>query len=1185
MRNFYLLFLFLLTIATNAQTVNLFNPADNSLYPSQLYFCPNEIFNLKVDAIATSTGDYAMVKDLASNYPLGAGSTPINFPATGTDKFSEAFNIGFDFSFYGKTYNKVVAGSNGRLVFTNNPLLDTFKNNTVFKDRTFSGIPGYNTYAKLPSGDYNRIYRTADPQQLNFSSIFFGYTDLVPSSQNGSVTYLYKNVTVGGVNGLLVSYQNQIRTNGLGGISGSAYFSNILLLEDGRIIIYVNNKTEDFYNAILGIQNEDASKSKVPVHSNNAYDYNNGPWKSEGVVWTFVPNQNLTPQFKWTRNGNLLTETSNTFSSFSPAEGDVLKVEVSYYDSLGLQVGATVSDQVTFNKIPIPVINYNSSTACVTGVTMSVPSNADLNFQWFMVGNANVLGTGDSYYATQSGNYFVRVSRKTLPNCFGDSAPVPVNLNSTIPAFNVNNVTLNYCDNSAALSRTINLYDYYAQSSNYTVTFLDGTQPIANPSAFVISANTLKTITINVNDPVSGCSINQNFVIRFDSLPAAINNLLKRYCFGETSVEISQYLQDVAGSNFAAFDYLYSTDGINYSTNSLINPKLTPKIWIKILPKNSPASNCFSVSTIVLSENAKIVANKPTVPLPPQCASATETFDLASLIPQINSSPNVTVTFHQNFQDSQTGANPVANNFRSGLGYTTLYIRVVDTVLNCVSNDHPEITLLVYLKPKLLQNSLSKKNCAGNVIFNLTQTAATLTDAQAPVTVNLEYYAPNGTLLTPNQITNYNEATFGANPYIKIIYNATCNDLVTYNLSYNQKPNATTSEILICDEISYSLQNFQNSAIGNSAQYTFTDINGNPLPAQFDVTVLPKTVQFFIKDISTGCISDPQTVTFIKGLKSSLLNTEASIAQCDTDFDGKTAFNLDSVKSVFTNDSSAAFEYFKDANLSQSISANYTNETAFAQIIYVRITLPNFCPTLGKINLAVNIPTKSSTLIDKYFLCYGETITLDAGSENISWKWSTGDTSQTLDFTKSGTYSVVLTNNKGCSYTHNFIISEENQPKIEVINQTNTSIEVIANGGVKPYRYYFNGIPQSSNILNNPTASSYEIQVESATGCFGPPKTIYFIKINNAFTPNADGINDVWSIENLEKMEQVSIIIVDRNGTKVFESNNPAKSEWDGKNNGRAIPSSTYWYSVSWFDAVTQKNEQRQGWILLKNRD
>ncbi|MBF8456058.1 gliding motility-associated C-terminal domain-containing protein [Kaistella sp. G5-32] len=1184
MRNFsVVLFLFSFLLG-HTQTVNLFNPADNVAYPSQLYFCNGEKFNLKVDAVATSTGDYAMTKDQPSNYPLTAGGTPITFSATGTDKFSTAFPIGFNFSFYGKNYSKVVAGSNGRLVFTNDAEIDNLKDINTYKDRTFSGITGYNTYSALPSTDYNKVFKNNTAQELNLAQIFFGYTDLIPKSQNSSVNYLYKNIVVGGVNALLVSFQNQIRSNGTGGFSSSTYSSSILLFEDGRVIIYVNNKIEDTYNAILGIQNDDASKFKVPAHSNVSYNYNNGPWKTEGVAWVFTPNQNLVPQFKWFQNATLLGETTNTLTAFAPNDGDVLKVEVTYRDSNGVQVGNAVSDQVTFKKIAKPVITTNGGSGCVSGVTMTVPNDPDLNFEWFRVGNTTVLGTGNSYYATQTGSYFARTSRKASPVCSVDSDPFTVNLNSTIPPFNANNVSLNYCDNTGASSRIINLYDYYPQGSNYTLVFMDGTTVIPNPANFVIAANTVKTLTINVNDAVSGCSINQNFSIRFDSVPAAVNNLAKKYCFGETTEDVSKYLSDLAGAGFAIFDYQYSTDGINYSTNSTVNINQFPKVWVKISPKNLSTGSCNTISTIIFTEDAKVVANAPTTQLAPQCASATQTFDLASLIPQINPDPNVTVTFHNSLSDAENGINPVTYNFRSGLNYTTLYIRVVNNLTSCVSPDHPAITILVYLKPKLLLNSITKKNCQGNTTFNLTQTASNLTDAQSPVTVNLEYYSTTGTLLTPGQILNYDANVFGVNPYIKLIYNTTCNDTVPFNLSYIPKPAATSNQILICEEVVYSLQNFQNSVISNPAQYTFVDASGNPLPASFDVTNLPKTVQFYIKDNLTGCISDVQSVTFIKGGNSALSNTQTDYTLCDDNFDGQTLFNLDSKKSAFTTDPDAVFEYFKDAAYTLSISANYTNDTPFAQTVYLRITLPGFCPSSAKINLIVNTPSKSSTLLPKYFICYNEKVLIDAGTENVSWKWSTGETTQTINLNKPGNYSVELTNLSGCKYTHNFIVSDENQPKIEVINQTNNSIEVIANGGVKPYKYYFNGVPQTSNILSNPTDRSYVIQVESATECFGPPKTVYFIKINNAFTPNADGINDVWKVEDLDKMQEVSIIIIDRNGTKVFESTNPNKTEWDGKLNGRALPTSSYWYIISWYDAVTQKTEQRQGWILLKNR-
>lgn len=1188
MRKLSVVFFVFAVILGYAQSVNLYNPATNVAYPANFYFCPTETFNLKVDAVQTSTGDYAMTKDLPSNFPLSAGSLPINFSPTGFNKFSDAIPIGFNFSFYGKVYTKVVAGSNGRLVFTNSPEIDNLKNNSIYTDRTFSGIPGYNSHSVLPSKDYNKVYVNNPSQELNLAQIFFGYTDLVPRSQNSSVTYLYKNITAGGVNGLLISYQNMIRTNGTGGFSSSAYYSNIILFEDGRIVIYVNAKTEDTYNAILGIQNDDASKFRVPQHSNNAYDYNNGKWKSEGVAWVFTPNQNLTPQFKWYKNTTLLAETSNTLTNFSPADGDIAKVEVTYHDSTGAQVGSAVSDQVTFKAVPKFVINYNSSAACVTGVTMTVPSDPDLDYQWFRVGSTTVLGTGNTYYATQNGDYFVRVTRKILPTCFQDSNPVTVNLNSTIPAFNANNKPFNYCDTTGAATKTINLYDYYPPDpSKYTLNFTENGATIPDPANFVISANTVRTIHIDVNDPASGCTINQNFDIRFDSLPAAVNNLQKKYCYGQSSVDVSQFLPDLAGANYAVYDYLYSTDNVNFTTTSVINPKQFPKVWVKILPKNQPASNCVTTSSIVFSEALKVTANIPDPNNPDfqQCASATQYFALSNLFSEINPDPNVTITFHLSLNEAENGANPVPYNFRSGMGETILYIRVVDTISGCISPDHPTVKLLVYHKPTLLKNSISMANCQGNSIFDLTQSAASLVNADPRIQVKLEYYSQAGTLLTGNQITNYNETANGAHPYIKVIYNPTCNDTVTFDLTYNAKPTAQISQILVCSETTYSLNDFKNKVISNSANYTFTDLAGNPLPANFNLSVLPLSVNFLMKDNTTGCISNPETVTFVRGGNSALNDTETDYVLCDTDFDGKTTFDLDSKKTDFTSNTNAVFDYFKDAGFTQSIGASYLNEVAFNQTVYAKVTLPGFCPAVAKINLKVNTPTRSTKLQDKYFICYGETLPIDGGPENSKWEWSTGESQRTIRIKTAGAYSVKLTNANGCSYTHNFIVSDENQPKIEVINQTNNSIEVIANGGVKPYKYWFNGVAQNSNILSNPTAAFYTIQVESATGCMGEPKTIYFIKINNAFTPNADGINDYWTIENLDKMDEISLVIVDRYGNKVFESQNKNSLIWDGKMNGRSLPTGTYWYTVTWYDAVTAKNEQRQGWILLKNRN
>ncbi|MEC5156232.1 gliding motility-associated C-terminal domain-containing protein [Chryseobacterium sp. MP_3.2] len=1201
MRKFYALVVLFWIILNPAQSISLFNPADNSVYPSQLYFCPGETFNLKVDAVATSTGDYSITRGSAAAFPLGAGSTPIVFPFTGKDKFSDSFNIGFNFSFYGKTYSKVVAGSNGRLVFTNDPLLESLRDNTIFVDRTFSGIAGYNTYSQLPSGDYNRIYKIADPQQLNFSSIFFGYTDLIPASQNSSVTYSYKNVMVGTSNALLVSYQNQIRTNGLGGISGTSYVSNILMVEDGRIIIYVNNKTEDNYNAILGLQNEDASKFKVPPHSNTIYNYNNGPWKSEGVAWIFTPNQNLTPKFKWIRNGTQLAETTNTLNNFAPNDSDVLKVEVTYLDSSGIQVGAVVSDQVTFNKVKTPVISKQVDNCQVILKIDNASYDPLLKYEWYQVGNPAIKSTAQELYLSRvtdaPGRFFVKVKKPDESSCaIGSTSNELEYLKEKLPApLNFNPAVV--CDNSTipAATKVVNLYqliypkyDPASGLEKYNVYFYEGSANtlVTNPENYVVNANQIANLSFAVKDENDNLScITGGSPVYFISVTDKINLTT---CSNQPTYDLKTTFEQQFPAYYI-FTYTYS-DGTSAGNGSAVDVTKTVNIKTTFL-----GASCSTTTKVTFTPGANI--SVPQIPVQERCAGADNNanrFDFNYLKSILDPANQYDVKFFNKSDNSEiivsSGPGPnlnVAGYFwTSIIGDYLVYAKLISKINpTCFSNSN-DIVLRVYRKPNIIaQNPVTLKNCQGNSIFNLTKDVAALTDAQPPVNVVLEYYSSNGTLLTPSQITNYDSNLLGQNPYIKVVYNTTCSDIVNFDLGFYPKPAATTSQILICAETSYSLQNFQNAVVTNSAQYTFTDLNGNALPANFDVTSLPKTVQFLVKDKTTLCNSDPQSVTFVKGGNSILLQNEINYSICDTDFDGKTSFNLDSQKSDFSSDPNAVFEYFKEAAFTQTISPIYSNEIPFAQTIYIRITAPNFCPSSAKINLIANTPTKSSTLSETYFICYGETITIDAGSENTSWQWSTGETTQTVNFSVAGHYSVLLTNNLGCSYTHNFTVSAENQPIIEVINQTNNSIEVIANGGVKPYRYYFNGIPQSSNILNNPAESSYEIQVESATGCFGPPKTIYFIKINNAFTPNADGINDTWKIENLDQMENVSIMIVDRNGAKVFESKNASNTEWDGKQLGRSLPTSAYWYVVTWYDPVTQKSEQRQGWILLKNRN
>jgi len=72
------------------------------------------------------------------------------------------------------------------------------------------------------------------------------------------------------------------------------------------------------------------------------------------------------------------------------------------------------------------------------------------------------------------------------------------------------------------------------------------------------------------------------------------------------------------------------------------------------------------------------------------------------------------------------------------------------------------------------------------------------------------------------------------------------------------------------------------------------------------------------------------------------------------------------------------------------------------------------------------------------------------------------------------------------------------------------------------------------------------------------------ISVPDVFTPNGDGINDVLTIRNIDCYENYTVIIFNRYGSVVFESNTGDLTEWDGKMgvNGEPIAPGTYFYTI-----------------------
>ena len=79
-------------------------------------------------------------------------------------------------------------------------------------------------------------------------------------------------------------------------------------------------------------------------------------------------------------------------------------------------------------------------------------------------------------------------------------------------------------------------------------------------------------------------------------------------------------------------------------------------------------------------------------------------------------------------------------------------------------------------------------------------------------------------------------------------------------------------------------------------------------------------------------------------------------------------------------------------------------------------------------------------------------------------------------------------------------------------------------------------------------------------------------------SPNADGYNDYWQIQNLHQYANYRLIIFSTNGEIVFEKSSNYSNEWDGTFNGKPLPEGVYYYN---FQEINGQNNFK-GTITLK---
>ncbi len=179
-------------------------------------------------------------------------------------------------------------------------------------------------------------------------------------------------------------------------------------------------------------------------------------------------------------------------------------------------------------------------------------------------------------------------------------------------------------------------------------------------------------------------------------------------------------------------------------------------------------------------------------------------------------------------------------------------------------------------------------------------------------------------------------------------------------------------------------------------------------------------------------------------------------------------------------------------------------------------------------------------------------------------------------------YYVVVDNGAGCSDNDTITVTSNPFPIVNAGNDITvikgTSITIGGSPTGPPGSTYLwspalglDNITSPNPVANPQSSTTYKVLVTSPQGCTAIDSVVITISPTIVFpdgiTPNGDGINDTWIIDNIELFPNCTVEVYNRWGELLFQS--PGyKQKWDGTYKGNPLPVGTYYYIIDLKDPL-----------------
>lgn len=141
---------------------------------------------------------------------------------------------------------------------------------------------------------------------------------------------------------------------------------------------------------------------------------------------------------------------------------------------------------------------------------------------------------------------------------------------------------------------------------------------------------------------------------------------------------------------------------------------------------------------------------------------------------------------------------------------------------------------------------------------------------------------------------------------------------------------------------------------------------------------------------------------------------------------------------------------------------------------------------------------------------------------------------------------------------------------IDSVDQRENLVTYNVQGGVAPVSVMLDGKEVSTDAsgeLKDSYIGVHTLTAVDANQCSSEQHySIVPIPIypSGYLSPNGDGVNDRWTIENIDLYGHARVRIYDRNGRLIVEYYGYDNDQgWDGRYNGHLLPATDYWYEIN----------------------